>query len=476
MSPGKRTRNPEKSRRQRTRRFDVTALLAVVLPLATIGALALVHPADEAVTSHPPALTRLTRSVVVCPSARPVSPDALAVTASGSSGTLTLGAGADQSDVPVQPNAGTPLTGTGPLVLRGRDKVAPGLVAGRFGTAPISGVNCPNPAADQWFTGLGARVDHDSIVELVNPDPGPAVADFTLLSEGRTYSVRRLRGLTIPGHRTVTLNLAKVVPRRSQLTAHVVISRGRLAVNVLDSTTNLGTNRTTSEWMPPQLLPATTNRLLGLPTGPGLRTLLLANGTADVVRAQVKIVTGDTSFVPEGMDPTQLAPGTTTSVVLTKVLAQAMQDGAVGIEVTSTGPVTATLTTQLAHDRAITAPDVSFSHEAALALPVGSRPAKGGKGGPVLTADLVLSADAAGSGVVNAYSSTGTKLLHKVVAEQQGRTVTVRLPVGTAFVRVVPQRTPLWGAVVLSGNGAAVIPLHELLVRGLVPQITAGQD
>lgn len=476
MTPGKRTRNPERSRRQRTRRFDLTAVLAVVLPLVTIGALALVHPAHETFTPRPPALTRLSRSVVVCPAARPFSPDALAATASGSAGTLTLGSGADQSDVPVRPNAGTPLTGPGALVVRGRDQVAPGLVAGRFGTSPVTGVNCPNPAADQWFTGLGARVDHDSVLELVNPDPGPAVVGFTLLSQGRTYTVRRLSGLTIPGHKTITLDLARVVPRRSQLSAHVVISRGRLAVNVLDSSTDLRTRRTTSEWLPPQLLPATSNRLLGLPTGPGLRTLLLANGTTDVVRAQVEIVTGDTSFVPEGLGPTQLAPGTTTSIILTKVLAKAMADGAVGIEVTSTGPVTATLTTELARDRAITVPDVSFSNEAAVPLPVGSRPTRGGKGGPAPTADLVLSAEAAGAGVVDAYSSTGRKLMHKVVAEQQGRTVTLRLPVGTAFVRVVPKRTPLWGAVVLAGNGATVIPLHELLVRGLVPQITAGQD
>lgn len=480
MSPGKRTRGAESSRRQRSR-LDVTALLAVLFPLVTVGALALVHPASVPHTSSPPALTRLTRSDVVCPASRPISPLALAASAASKSGNLGVGSGTDQRTVRVHPHTTTPVSGSSALVVRGRDAMAPGLVAGRFGTSPVTGVSCPNPAADQWFTGLGARVDHDSVVELVNPDPGKAVANFTLLSENHTFSVRRLRGLSVPGHSTVTVDLARSVPRRTLLSAHVVISRGRLAVNVLDSVKDLRTGKVTSEWLAPQLLPSTDTRLLGLPTGPGQRTLQLANGTADVVRAQVKIITGDTSFVPEGMSPTQLAPGTTTSVVLTKVLSTALRDGAVGIEVQSTGPVTASVVTQLPGDRVTTVPNAAFSHEAAIPLPVGSPPTKGPQGkGPqgkaTVSADLRLAADAAGAGVVDAYSSTGRRLMHTVVAEQQGRTATVHLPAGTAFLRVIAQRTPLRAAVVLTGNGATVIPLHELLVRGLVPQIAPGQD
>ena len=51
----------------------------------------------------------------------------------------------------------------------------------------------------------------------------------------------------------------------------------------------------------------------------------------------------------------------------------------------------------------------------------------------------------------------------------------VALPRGTAFVRVVPQRhaDPRRGAS-LTGDGASVVPLHELLTQGLVPQIRPG--
>ena len=94
---------------------------------------------------------------------------------------------------------------------------------------------------------------------------------------------------------------------------------------------------------------------------------------------------------------------------------------------------------------------------------------------PQVAAKLYLSADAAGSARVTAYDASGAKVLHRTVAEQQGRTVTVELPAGTTFVSVVPQGTPVRGAVVVSGDGATVIPLHELLTQGLVPQISAGR-
>jgi hypothetical protein len=48
----------------------------------------------------------------------------------------------------------------------------------------------------------------------VNPDAGPAVADITLL--GLTFSTGRLRGILIPGHKTITVDLGTVVPRRTR--------------------------------------------------------------------------------------------------------------------------------------------------------------------------------------------------------------------------------------------------------------------
>jgi hypothetical protein len=65
-------------------------------------------------------------------------------------------------------------------------------------------------------------------------------------------------------------------------------------------------------------------------------------------------------------------------------------------------------------------------------------------------------------------------MLEKRVGQQEGHTVAVSLPKGSAFVRVVPEGTVIRGAVVLSGDGASVVPLHELLTEGLVPNIRPG--
>ena len=262
MSRGKRMRAPEVVRRSRTPRLDLTTVLAVVIPLVTVGLLALVRIPPVHDTDQPPSLTKLTNALLVCPSGRPGSTDAAVSTASGASGDLSVLADGQQESVPVTTGATSPVDSQDALVVRGSDELAPGLVGLRSGTAPLSALACTVPSPEQWFTGVGSRADHDSVIELVNPDAGPAVADITLLGP-HLFSTGRLRGILIPGHKTITVDLGTVVPRRTPFTAHVVVSRGRLAVDVLDSVTDLVTHRTTREWLPRQLAPATTNELLG---------------------------------------------------------------------------------------------------------------------------------------------------------------------------------------------------------------------
>ena len=65
-----------------------------------------------------------------------------------------------------------------------------------------------------------------------------------------------------------------------------------------------------------------------------------------MVRAQVKVVTGDTSFTPDGLAPVTVPPGATVRVPLTKVLGKALADGALGVVRSSADePVTASLLT-----------------------------------------------------------------------------------------------------------------------------------
>jgi uncharacterized phosphosugar-binding protein len=119
----------------------------------------------------------------------------------------------------------------------------------------------------------------------------------------------------------------------------------------------------------------------------------------------------------------------------------------------------------------VTVSDPVIRDGAATLLPVAS----GEKSVPV-KATLYVRADAAGAATVTAYDGSGEKLLHERVGQQQGHTVAVALPKGTAFLRVVPEGTEIRGAVTLTGQGSSVVSLHELLTEGLVPQIRTGLD
>jgi hypothetical protein len=326
------------------------------------------------------------------------------------------------------------------------------------------------PTSEQWFTGLGAAAVHDSVIELVNPDSGPANADITLYAH-QPFTARKLHGIMIPAHRTISLDLGVVVPRRQLLSAQVQVTRGRLGVHVLDRRTDLLTHRVRREWLPAQAEPAVDNQMIGLPQGSGMRTLQLANPGEDGARAQVKIITGDTSFAPADLDTVSIPAGSTTSLSLTKVLDKALADGALGVQVTSDVPLVASLLTDLGSDQALTVPDPDIHEEAATLLPVAS-----GKRAASVKATLYVSADAAGVATVTAYDASGQQVLDKRIGQERGHTVKVALPRGTAFVRVVPERTVIRGSVVLSGDGASVVPLRELLTRGLVPQISPGSS
>jgi hypothetical protein len=446
--------------------------LALVIPLVTVGVLALVRQPPVHDTTHRPALTQLTSATVVCPAPEGVSPNGGVSTAGDASGDVSVGFATDGTSVPVSPGAVTPLRGSGPAVIQGDDALAPGLLGIRYGTAPLTTQSCSVPSSSQWFAGVGSGPEHDSVIELVNPDSGPADADITLYGN-RAFTRRKLHGITIPAHRTLRLDLGELAPKRLLLSAQVAVTRGRLAVHVVDSRTDLVTHKVVREWLPPQPAPALELRLLGLPIGPGQRTLQLMNPGDDVARAEVKIITGDTTFAPNALTPVTIQPGSTTTVALTKVLARALADGAVGVQVTADAPVVASVLTQLATDAVVTVPDTVIRSGAATLLPVVPAKAPRKAGGPV-TATAYVSADAAGVVTVKTYDATGQPLPDQRVGVQQGHTETIRLPRGAAYVHIAPERTTIRAAVVVRGDGASVIPMQELLTQGLVPHIEPG--
>jgi hypothetical protein len=459
------TTTPGRRSSRRRLQLDTTTLLVLVLPLVTVGALLLVGSDEPEDATRPPTRTALTKASIVCPSALPGAPAAyLSTQAEGADGEVALRSGKDESTAKVAEGRVTAQSaGTGPLVVTGEDDLAAGLLGARFGGAGrLAAASCEAPNPDQWFTGVGAAARHDSVLELVNPDAGPAVADVTTYTGSGLVDVPRLRGVSVPGHSSISLDLGQVAPRRGELALHVLSVRGRIAASVLDSSDELGRGQASQDWLPGQAEASTDNFLLGLAGGPGARVLAVANEGDSEVRASLRFVSEDSVFAPEGVDEIRVPPQSVVRVSLAESLPPAIADGVVGLEVTATGPVTATLRTFAGGDLSHATAGPAIRGGASAIVPTGTKRV------------VLAGARGVGAATVVARSASGEELDRSRVDLRPGRAAVVEVPQQAALVSVEPERTSVHGAVVVSGPGAAVVPLVEPVVSGLVPDVRPG--
>lgn len=440
-------------------------VVAGALPAVCLAALLLVHPDagdrgdDE---RREPVRSALSSASVVCPSPVGDGGSVGAATLTDADGELLAGLGQDVEPVAVAPSAVSEVpAGSAPVVVTGVDELAPSLVAGRSTDTPLAATDCRPPSAEQWFTGLGSGATHSSVIELVNPNAGRAVGDIRLWSQAGPLDVPELLGISVPGGEAVAVDLADVVPRRGELMAQVTTSRGRLAVDAQDSVDELGTGLRTTDWLVPQPAPTTSNLLLGVARGAGDRLLVLGNAGDDEVRATIKIVTPRAVFTPTDLEPVAVPPGTTKPVTLTTLLDEAAAQGAIGILVESTGPLTANLRQTAGADLSEVAPAGPIASRTAAVVPPGK-------------ARLLL-AGAEGVGVVEvvALDAQGKELATERVELTADTGATVALPAGTALVTMTPERTAVRAALLVLGarSGAAVLTVRELQVDGLVPDV-----
>ena len=244
------------------------------------------------------------------------------------------------------------------------------------------------------------------------------------------------------------MDLGQVVPRRGELSVEVHTSRGRLAVHVVDSYDELGNGVSTQDWLPGQDAPATSSVLLGLVKGTGDRTLVLANPGVDEVRATVKVVTASSVYAPSGVDEIRVAPDTTEAVSLDDVLKQAAKDGALGVVVEATGPVTASLRQVVGGDLSLLSPAPALDAATAAVVPAGPKHL------------LLGDPDAVGVATVTSYTPKGKQLDQQRVELTPGAGADVTLPDDAALVTLAPERTTVRAAVLLTGTGTAVVPLR----------------
>ena len=264
-------------------------------------------PADAGPTTHAPSRTALTSASVVCPSAMPGSPDAsprpptrgVPATCRGRSGrtsrrcTVRSGARLDR-----RPRA------TARSWSRGADALAPGLLglplrhraARRGGLHRAVGRRSGSP-------GSARGADHDSVIELVNPDAGPAVADVTSTAPRRH---RRTAAARHPGPRPqdgrARPRAGRPAPRRARAAGASSRAAGSAVVGARLRRPTSGPRAAAPEWLPAQPAPRPPTTCSGCPPGTGDAHAPLANPGDNVVRAEIKVDHPDTGFAPEGLD------------------------------------------------------------------------------------------------------------------------------------------------------------------------------
>lgn len=454
---------PRRTARVSRGRLDITTVAAVLVPLVAVVAALLVDTGDTTErTGVSPAQTALTRSSVVCPAG---GSDVLVTSTSGASGDVQVRVGDQERDAEV--GLGTTAEvelGERAAVVTGVGDLAPGLVVGRF-SSPLASFDCRAPVFDQWFTGVGAGAKHRSILQLVNPDAGRAVVDVVVLGADGVVEAPQLRGITVEGGSSRPFSLAEVLPRRDELALHVTVVRGRIAASIRDTVRGIGRGRTGDDGLASQSAPATTNLLLGIPSGIGPRTLVLANPGQSQGRASVSVVTKDAVFAPDGLADVVLPPESVVVVPVAQVLSKAGKgdDAAVGLQIESTVPATSSLSMFVKGDLATAVPADPLVGPGTAVLPGGAK-------------RLVLGG-AQGQGVVTVMvrDADGTSLSQERVEVAPGRADTLDLPDGARLVTVTSARTSVSAVVlVVADGGATVVRLREPTTTGLVPDIRVG--
>ncbi len=446
------------------RRLDVTTVLAVLLPLLTVAALLLVRPDVPTAGPRPPEQVPLTRAVAICPSG---DPEAVVTSASEAGGAVDFRLGDREGTERVDPGRVTTLSGgNGPLVVRADGDLASGLLAGRFST-PVAAAECRAPAPDQWFTGVGSGARHTSVLELVNPDAGPAVIDATLYGVGGIVEAPDLRGVAVPGRGVVRLSLAELVPRRDELALHVTTSRGRVTASVRDRYAELGTGGASTDWLAAQEEPATSNLLLGIAPGTGLRTLTLLNPSPTETRARVQLVSPQSVFSPSGLEEVVLAPQSVTRVSISDLLASDAADGALGLLVDAPQPITVSLRSYVARDLSHVVGGLPVTDATTVLAPAGGKRL------------LLAGASQSGSVAVTAVAADGTVLAEERAEVLPGRGYAVDLPRRAALVTITPRQVSVVGSLLVSeadgsGRGATVVRFRPRVTSGLVGSVRPG--
>ncbi|MDX6221154.1 MAG: hypothetical protein QOD91_208 [Frankiales bacterium] len=357
----------------------VVAALAVGLGTADAQA-GRPHPPATVVTAG--STTTVKQATVVCPDARGgVAQQVTWVRAAGSgAGILDGQAAITATAVTSKPqdfaNAGAAIglvpfglsfggridKGTRALAFTGSGASAVGLGAVQVTRATtglsrgLAAVSCTEPGTAFSFVGGSTIVGNELKLVLTNIDDADAIVNLTLLgAKGPLNLTGASDGIEVKPHQRRSIDLVKLGPGETELTAMVTAVTGRVAAAEL-TTRRDGDIPRGIEWIP-DAGPASRRTLVpGMTEDAGKKTLVLADPGTEAANVTVQVVSDSGTFTPAGLESVTVDPGSVTSINVTSALAG--HPGA--LLVTSDQPVSAAASQEVGSTTSPTT-DVSWS-------------------------------------------------------------------------------------------------------------------
>jgi hypothetical protein len=188
-------------------------------------------------------------------------------------------------------------------------------------TRGISAVNCAEPGSEFVFVGGSTIVGNDLRMVLTNIDDSVAIVDLTLLgASGPLNLTGASNGIEIKPHSRRSLDLVKLGPSQTELTAIVTVVTGRVAA--AESTSRLsGSIPRGVEWIPEAGQASRRLLIPGMIEDAGKKVLVIADPGTEAANVTVQVVSDGGTFTPAGFESTSVDPGSVASFNVTSALA-----------------------------------------------------------------------------------------------------------------------------------------------------------
>ncbi len=437
-------RRPRPGPRRRAPLGAVLAALAVVA--LTVAALFAAGATDNATGPRPQVTSRLdlgTRSFT-CTGGLPGT--------TGVAGTVSRHGTVSANGRPLHGASSRPsFRVSQPVRVRAGRAAAPGAYAVQSASSSrwLATAACVEPRPTWWFVGAGASDRHDTVLTVANPRPGIAIFDVDVSGPDGPVNAPGLHGLTLGSGQTRTLDLARLAPATGDLAVRIRSSRGLVAAMAAERWAPGLIGKQVREWVAPQLPPARSTELTGLPGG-GTSTLLVANPGVRQGVVRLRLVGKQGTFDPTSHASVTVPAGTVQELDLSSVVS----GGTAAVRLSANVPVVATVRSVRGNDEAYAAAAEPISGRSVVGIPLGGR------------STLVLSSAGPETGRHPAtadlrVSGPGSRwLMSRQVAVPPAGAATVALPHAARAVSVSTSGGDVTGVLVVrAAAGIGTIPI-----------------